>query len=303
MTRLLVTGATGFIGSGLLAKLSDLGYQVCGVSRSGGIVKGVPVDVVSCASRTALASYCRGKSFDGVVHLAAAVPTDFCGADAKRSMLQNARMTMNVLEILGKQGVGSFIYASSTSVYGYPKESPVTEETPVQPAGFYPLGKFVGELLCQQYQEELNLPVAILRISAPYGPGMRRETVVTKFVKKAILSEDLTLYGTGSRGQDFIHRDDVTNAIVYAFQAKATGRFNVSTGVQTSMKKLAETILRVVGGSKSRIAYAGVDDPQESYRAAFSFEKARRSFGYQPEFPLARGVEEYAKVIRRESGL
>lgn len=303
MTGLLITGVTGFIGKSLFGKLSNLGYQVYGISKSGGVINDTLIDAVDCTRQEALERYSQGKSFDGIIHLAASVPPSFYGEEAKQSLLENVKMTINLLEVFRKQSKGVFIYASSSSVYGFPERLPVTEETPVQPDGFYPLGKLFGELLCQQCQKELDLPVAILRISAPYGPGMRKETVLGKFIKKALLSEDITLYGTGSRSQDFIYIEDVTEAILQAYEAKTTGTFNVSSGTSTSMKELAETILRVLPDSKSRIVYASADDPQERYRAAFSFEKAGRSFGYHPEFSIARGIEEYARAIKEKSGL
>jgi nucleoside-diphosphate-sugar epimerase len=300
MTRLMVTGATGFIGRSLCRKLSNLGYQISGISKSGGTTNNILIDSVDCIDQEVVNRYCQGKSFNGIIHLAASVPPSFYGEEAKRSLLENVQMTINLLEVFRKQGKGVFIYASSSSVYGYPERLPVLEEKPVQPDGFYPLGKFFGELLCQQYQKEPNLLIAILRISAPYGPGMRKETVIRKFIKKALLSEDLTLYGTGSRSQDFTYIEDITNAIVKAYQTRVTGIFNISTGISTSMRDLAVTILHVLPDSKSKIVYVDEKDPQESYRAAFSFEKARKSFGYQPEFPLARGIEEYAKIIKEE---
>jgi UDP-glucose 4-epimerase len=303
MKNILVTGATGFMGRNLVEKLHSMAYQVSGVDKSGGMIGDTSIDALDCTNQEALNRYCQGKSFDGIIHLAASVPPSFHGEEARQSLLENVQMTINLLEVAREQGGKVFIYASGTSVYGYPDKLPVTEETPAQPDGFYLLGKFFGELLCQQYQKEYKLPVAILRISAPYGPGMRKETVIRKFIKQALLSEDITLYGTGSRSQDFTYIEDVTGAIVQAYEAKATGIFNVSSGVSTSMKELAETILRVLPSSKSRIVYSGAKDPQEGYRAAFSFEKARGSFGYQPKFPLTRGIEEYARAIKEELGL
>lgn len=301
--RLLITGATGFIGKNLFRKFCFMGYQVCGISKSGGMINDIVIEAVDCTDQEAVNCYCEGKSFDGIIHLAASIPTSFYDERARHSLLQNLRMTMNLLEVFRRQSRGIFVYASSTSIYGYPRELPVTEEMPAQPNNFYSIGKFFGEVICEQYRKEFNLPVLILRISAPYGPGMRNETVVKKFIKKALLSEDITLYGTGNRSQDFIYIEDLVDAIVKACEAKATGIFNISSGISTSMRELAETILRVLPNSKSKIVYAGIDDPQENYRGAYSFEKARKAFNYEPKFTLEMGIKEYAKAIRKELGL
>ena len=280
-----------------------MNYQVNGISKSGGMINDIVIDAVDCTDQEAINHYCEGKVFDGVIHLAASIPLSFWDETARRSLIQNMTMTLNLLEVCRKQNKAVFLYASGTSIYGYQKMLPVTEEIPPQPEGFYPLSKFFGELLCQQYEKRYEIPVVILRISAPYGPGMHKETVVGKFIRKALLSENITLYGTGNRSQDFTYIEDVTNAIVQAYEAKATDTFNVSSGVSTSMKELAETVLQVLPDSKSKIVYSNTEDPQENYRAAFSFEKASKSFSYQPEFTLARGIGEYAKVIKKELGL
>lgn len=304
MTIVLVTGATGFIGRNLIKKLSDMGYKVIGVSKKGGVVGDVLVDTVDCSDQEAINRYCNGKLFDAVFHLAAfipPVPPAFSESTAKQSLIENVKMVINLLAICQKRRGIRLIYASSTSVYGYQKKLPVTEKAQPQPFGFYPLCKFFGELICQQYQKEHGLLTAILRISAPYGPGMHRETVIRKFIRYALLSEDITLYGTGNRSQDFVYIEDVTDAMVQAYQAKATGVFNVSSGTSTSMKELAKTVLRVLPDSKSRIIYADIADPQEHYRAAFSFEKAKKSFGYEPKVSLREGVQKHIEAIREES--
>jgi UDP-glucose 4-epimerase len=300
MARILLTGATGFIGKNLVEKLSRAGYQFNGVSKSGGMLNGTLINALDCTDQEALNRYCEDKSFDGIIHLAASLSSSFYDETARLSVVQNVKMTMNLLEVFRKQSGGVFIYASSTSVYGYPERLPVTEETPAKPNGFYPLGKFFGELLCQQYQKEHNLCIAILRISAPYGPGMRRETVIDKFIRQALLSEAITLYGTGSRSQDFTYIEDVVNAIALAYEAKATGIFNISSGTSTSMKQLAEIVLSILPKSKSKVIYSGTDDPQEDYHAAFSFEKARKTFNYQPSFSLEEGLQRCAEAIREE---
>jgi len=300
MARILITGATGFIGRNLVEKLGCIGYQFNGISKRGGMINDILIDAVDCTDQEALKCYCGDKLFNGIIHLAASVPSSFYDETARQSLVQNVKMTMNLLEAFRKQNGGVFVYASSTSIYGYPEKLPVIEETPPHPDGFYPLGKFFGELLCQQYQKEHNLCIAILRISAPYGSRMRRETVIDKFIRKALLSEDITLYGTGSRSQDFTYIEDVVNAMTLAYEAKATGIFNISGGTSTSMEQLAEIILSILPESQSNIIYSGIDDPQEDYHVAFSFEKAREVFSYQPRFSLKEGLQKYVEVIREE---
>lgn len=303
MESILVTGATGFIGRHLLKKLSLRDYKVAGISRTGGITNNVVVDAVDCTDAEALNRYCEGKSFDGVIHLAASIPSSFWDNEAKQSIVQNVQMTMNILEVCKKLSISQLTYASSTSIYGFPGQLLVTEETLVHPNGFYPLGKFLGELLCHLYQNKYNLAIAILRISSPYGPEMNKETVVKKFIRQALLSKNITLYGSGTRSQDFTYIEDITQAITQAYEAKAIGIFNVSSGTSTSMEELARIVLKVLPKSKSEIVYTGIDDPQDNYRGLFSIEKAGTSFGYKPRFPIKEGIRKYTEAIEKELAL
>lgn len=296
--RVLVTGATGFIGRNLVKHLRSSGWRVSGISRYGGIVGDVLIDAVDCSNYDAIGKYCDGKLFDSVIHLAASIPYLLWDDVARESIISNAKMTMNLLDVFKKLNNGIFIYASSVSVYDFPDEHLVTEQSTIQPDGLYPLGKFFGELLCHQYQKNYKLPVAILRIAAPYGPDMSRVTVVKKFIQQALLGEMITLFGTGHRSQDFVYIDDIVNAIIGVCESRISGIFNVSSGSSTSMLQLATTILGALPESKSNIAFFG-DDFQERYHAAFSFAKAKNAFNYEPKVFLNEGIYKCVEFLRK----
>lgn len=294
--EIAITGANGFIGSYMIKHLRDLGHHVRGISLYSGRVHDIEIDAVDCCSMEVLESYFADKSVEAMIHAAAIIPSDWWSEESRQSLHQNLQMTMNMLEIARRRG-SRFLYISSISVYLTPAVLPVTEDSPIRPLGYYTLGKLFGEMACQQYWEGFGLPVCILRVAAPYGYGAARETVVGKFIRQALTSGGITVYGAGSRSQDFVYVRDICNAAALAINGRVNGVFNVSSGVETSMRALAETVLREVSGTKSKIVSLATADPQENYHMAVSYDKARDTFGYEPRYSLAEGIREFVRDI------
>jgi len=279
--KVLVTGATGFIGQHLVDRLVADGYGVRSVSRA------LNVD---CTDANSVMRYCNGK-YDYIMHLAANIPKGL-GLSGNETIIDNAAMAYNIMELAAKNRAG-VVYASTTAVYGTPGELPVKEDALLNCESFYALGKRLGELICLQYAYEYSLPVAVLRISAPYGMGMSSKAVIAKFVRHALAGNDLVLFGTGERSQDFTYVKDIVNAFVLAMENKAKGIYNIGTGVTTAMRKLAELVAELIGRNLNIISSPGIEDLQEHYRMAVSIDAAKKAFGYEPQYDLRCGLEEY----------
>jgi len=132
--------------------------------------------------------------------------------------------------------------------------------------------------------------LCLLRISAPYGPDLVAETVVTRFLKQASQGLPLQLMGSGRRSQDFVYQEDVARAFALALQRRAVGLFNISGDRPVSMYELAETVLRIFGKlSSGNILTIGLD-PQEFYHGWFPLQAAADSFGYRAEVSLEQGL-------------
>lgn len=292
-TAVLITGVTGFVGRHLARFLAEQpAISVWGVSRSGGQIDGVqvqPLDLTSNDRTTSIWASDRPR-FAAIFHLAALVPASFASAGAEESFFANLVMTKNALA-LAVQDNAKLIYASSTSVYGMQQhKTPITEETLPLPDNAYSLAKYVGEGLCRIAHLQHGLNTAVLRISAPYGPRQKLPTVVDVFLKQALHSQNLTLFGTGQRQQDFTYVGDVVRALYLAYEKPVSGIYNICGGNPTTMNKLAETILEVVPGTRSRIVFSKKPDPQESYRAEFVTEKVKKELGFEAQVPLVEGL-------------
>lgn len=297
--RALVTGATGFIGRALVRRLVKEGVDVVATSRWGGTVEGGEAVALDLSRLDGDDEPLASLVIDAVFHLAADIPTSFGSPEGERSWWTNTVMTSRVLRIASLWRC-PVVYASGTSVYGSRPPAPCTEAAPVCCEDPYAEGKYAGERLCQEFSERTGRAVAVLRISAPYGPGFRRQTVVTRFLSQALRSEDLTLYGTGQRRQDFTFVEDAVAALWLAGRRSATGVFNVASGWSVSMRELAECVLAAVPGTRSKILEAGVPDPQEHYRPQFSIQHAMDELGYRPAVTLPEGLSRLAATLARE---
>lgn len=289
--KILVTGATGFIGKYLIRFLkSHPDNQIWAISLKGGKVGEQTVDAVDITEKIALHQWRKGKpNFDAIFHLAAVIPSSFDSIKARNSFTANIKIISNLLDLTNHNTI--FIYASGTSVYGIPTNIPVTEDALPSPDNYYSLGKYVCELICAIESSKKGFTAISLRISAPYGPGQQARTVINTFLDSVLDSRDLLFYGSGERMQDFTYIDDIIRAIWLAYQKKVSGIYNIASGRSVSMKELAEIVKSLHPTSRSRVQPAGIPDPQENYRGVFSIEKAKRVLGYNPQITLEQGLK------------
>ena len=301
MRRIIVTGATGFIGSHVVARLArENDIEVIALSRNGGDVAGGSTECVDLCNGAAVRAWSARRfatdRLDAIFHLAASVPARFDGDAATSSYEANMSMTNHVVDLAAEQRC-PVIYASSTSVYGSHFVPPATEDGPVNPENPYALSKLEGEQLLADASLHRNITTASLRIAAPYGPGQRFRTVLSIFVDAAVNGRDLIVHGSGKRTQDFTHVSDVADAFWLAFERRASGAYNVSGGNPVTMARLAELAVASSSSHGSRIRVGEAPDPQDDYRGVFSIDRARRDFGFEPRVSLQEGLTRSAAMI------
>lgn len=302
--KVLVTGATGFIGRHAVKRLVADGWTVYGVSLEDAIIAGVRIDPLDLTDVSQFAVWSHDKTFDAILHLAAAIPPQISGPIAENSFNVNIAAMMNVLRLACERRC-HVIYSSTSTVYGVaPRiDIPLFEESPPKPDNYYCTSKYVGELLCAQLAQADALSYTTLRLSAPYGPGNTRPTVINIFLKHALASEDLRLFGSGSRTQDFTYIDDVIEGLCLALTTRINGTFNIASGKPVSMRELAALAIETVRGSHSAIVNAEKADPQENYRAVFAIQRARDVLGWSPKVSLRQGMKYTLEAMRQEGSV
>lgn len=290
--KILVTGASGFIGSHLIKRLEEKRYDIVCVSRK-----------KRCPARTILADITKKsqmrklpKDVDCIFHLAAYVPKREAKAESFRSDQANSLATLNLLEYAKSSKIKKFIYSSTKSVYGAPLYLPVDERHPVNPDNFYAASKYGGELLCRAFAFNYNLNIVILRLAYVYGWGMRKSTVLHKFVTNALRGENLVLVNGGKDILDLVYIDDVVNALLLATKVRS-GVYNIGGGKPVSVQKLAKTILKITGGKGELQTKGKVREKQGLY---LSIEKTQKELDYFPQVSLEKGLRKYIKVLKRK---
>tara|TARA_B100000614_G_C14557649_1_gene496092 strand:+ start:143 stop:1123 length:981 start_codon:yes stop_codon:yes gene_type:complete len=214
----------------------------------------------------------------------------------------NIAGTFNVFEACVKHNVKKLVYSSSASVYGDAVQVPMTEDHPFNNKNFYGATKIAGEAMATAYNDRYGLSIVGLRYMNVYGPGQDQHAVYSGVVpimlNKIDRNEQPQINGDGSQAYDFIYVEDTARANIAAVKSDITlGYYNVGTQVQTSIKTLCDTILRLKDSNLEVIykPYSEDDARQFVQNRIGSREKAEKELGFRYTYTLEQGLE---KLIR-----
>ena len=231
---------------------------------------------------------------DIIVHCAAKTPKSYESANADFS--ENRKIDDKIINFCYNKKI-KLIYMSGTSLYKTEKfEYKLKEDSEIYPNNNYLQAKADSE---KEILKTLNEYV-ILRISSPYGPGQRANTVLKIFIENALRGHDIVFLGKGSRTQDFIYIEDISKAVNKLIESNnISGIFNINSGYPISMKDLAYLVKKSIPGCKSEIKSSGFDI-QENYRALFDNTKAKKVLNWNPisiEEGIINTIDYFRKII------
>jgi UDP-glucose 4-epimerase len=288
--KVLVTGATGFIGKHLVQKLMEKEEEVLCVSRQ-----------TSRLPHTVYADLTKKKDLDRlpsdvdcIFHLAAYAPIPDTEDDPSLHLFNNTLATLNILEYAKERGIENVIYASTMMVYGKPQYLPIDEAHPVTPNTFYGASKYGGEILCNIAREKYCINTVNLRLNYVYGPYMSPNTVIHKFLTKSLEAKTIEVFNGGQDTFDFIYVGDVVQACLKSIGKKGT--FNIGSGIPNNIIDLAEIIVDSTG-SNSEIVIFEQESDQEVRQIFCSIEKAQIELGYRVNYPLEEGIKSYINFL------
>jgi UDP-glucose 4-epimerase len=302
MKRVLVTGGAGFIGSHVAEAYLQRGDEVVVLdSLVHGRRENVPegAEFVHLDIRDpAAAALIRDRRFDLVSHHAAQMDVRVSVSDPRFDASVNVDGLLNLLEASREAGVGRVLYVSSGGVvYGEPERRPTPEEAPKLPESPYGVSKLAGEHYLYYYQRVHGMEYAALRYSNVYGPRQDphgEAGVVAIFSTRLLDQQPLTIFGDGEQTRDYVYVGDVVAANLLLGEVELPSArslddrgFNVGTGKETSVRTLAETLMRV-SGRRSEVRHAEAR-PGELRHS--SLETARlRALGWEPRTGLDEGL-------------
>jgi len=318
MSKVLITGGAGFIGSYVSRKLLEMGHEVViydafiqYISPLKSILKdytelrfqGIAEDIDFRRGDTRDKAHLRRIIMDThpdkILHLAALPIADLSNKHSEEALTSILEGAVNVLEVIRDVDfVDRFVYISSSMIYGDFEEIPAPEDHPKRPKDIYGGTKYAGEVMTETYSRRYDIPYSIVRPSAVYGPFDINRRVSQIFVENALLGKPITLFGGGNQALDFTFVEDAADGMikVLTHEDGAGNAFNITYGRGYTLRELAEILQEQVPSLEVNIVEE--EDVFRPKRGALSIEKAKRMVGYSPQVGLEEGIKRYLDVYR-----
>jgi len=311
-SRILVTGAAGFIGSHLAERLRSMGLEVVGIDNfSNGHEKNLASikrspdfrlirgDILDTKD---LSRACDGV--DSVIHMVAQPSVARSTENPMEDFEVNAVGTLNVLECARKVDANVVLLASSSTVYGN-AELPTSEDHPIRPISNYGASKAAAEVYCSSYSSLYGIRTASVRYFNIYGPRSRKGVMFDLLKKLRKDRKKLEVLGTGNQKKDYLYIDDAVDAtLLVAEKGKLAGEaYNVGSGKAYTVKELTQLLLNILGLSgKTKILYkGGFSWPGDVQKTRADISKLR-GLGFNPKVELDQGMRAFVNWYVSEYG-
>lgn len=292
MTKVLITGAAGFVGRHLARACLAQGWDVIGIDVHTGAEDGGEIVRADLLDRPAVARLLR--DVDYVFHEGAVSSSPMFEPDPSHGVEVNVMGGLYLLQASAEAGVKRFVYASTSSLYGT-LPVPWREDMALPTApNAYAASKLAFEYLAKVYTLRGELDTAGLRYFSVYGPGEepkgRYANMISQFLWAMRRSESPVVYGDGHQTRDFTHVDDIVRANLLALGTESVGEvFNVGTGRETSINALVRKLSELLARSVEPVY---VPNPIRNYvfRTLADTTKAEKLLGFKAAISFEEGV-------------
>jgi len=313
--RIVVTGGAGFIGSHLVERLVELGYEVVVLDNlSSGRLENLArvrdkVEVVVGDVKDFETCLRVLSSADAVYHLAANPEVRISITDPEVHFRENVLATFNVVEASRRaESVKALVFASSSTVYGDPSKLPTPEDSELRPISVYGASKAAAELILHSYSHLYGIRVVVLRYANIVGPRLRHGVIYDFLVKLSKNPEVLEVLGDGTQRKSYLYVSDAVEATLLA--AERANRyfevFNVGNEDWVSVLEIARIVSEVLGLRPRVVFKSGTPDgrgwPGDVKFMLLSIEKLK-SLGWRPRYSSSEAVRLAATAIAEELNL
>jgi UDP-N-acetylglucosamine/UDP-N-acetyl-alpha-D-glucosaminouronate 4-epimerase len=300
MSRVLVTGGAGFIGSNLVRALLERGEEVRVLDNfatgNRANLDGLEIEVVEGELRSYERVHNAVRGVDVVFHLGALGSVPRSVQDPLTSSAVNIEGTLNVLLAARDEGVRRVVFSSSSSVYGPRRELPVTEDLPPDPISPYGVAKLAAERYCVSFARVYDsFETVVVRYFNVFGPrqspSSQYAAVIPLFVTAIAGGRPITVFGDGDQRRDFTYVSNVVDGTIRAAEADgASGRiFNVAASAPVTVNDVADAIGAVLGKPVEKVfAAPRVGDIRDSWA---DVSAARDVLGWEPTVGLEVGLQ------------
>lgn len=308
-TRVLVTGASGFIGSHLVRRLVADGAEVHALTS---VVSSVyPVRLVdlrqdltlheaSLIDRGAMEDLARRVRPTHVFHLGAYTHVAKSWPRMDECLQTNVQGTINLLQALAGEGYERFVYMGTSEIYG-DIDVPFREDAVVRPVSPYAVSKYAGECYCRMFRAGHGWPIVMVRPFNAYGPAQSPDRVVPEIIMRALRGQELRMT-QGRQTREFNLAEDLADGLVRAAVTPGIEGelFNLGCAQEVSVRELATTILDLMGNPIEPRFGALPDRPSEIWRMYSDSAKAQQVLGWAPQHSLVDGLKQTIDWYREE---
>jgi UDP-glucuronate 4-epimerase len=319
VTRLLVTGAAGFIGSHLIEALVSQGDEVVGVDNFDAFYpRAMKERNLAEVGRSPRLSFWEHDMLDVaavrerltpetvVVHLAAKAGVRPSLADPVGYARANVTGTAAVLEAARQAGVSRIVFGSSSSVYGDCTPAPFREDAvAVVPVSPYAATKRAAELLLSSVAPIYGFRATSLRFFTVYGPRQRPDLAIHAFTRKMVEGRTLTLFGDGTQARDYTYCDDIIAGVLAAIRWTSTAPVGVETFNLGGNRSIAtgDMVAEIAAalGVQPKVEWAPMQ-PGDVQRTAADLTKSSAMLGYTPKTPFPEGIRRFVQWYQEVYG-
>ncbi|MDP9154913.1 MAG: NAD(P)-dependent oxidoreductase [Pseudomonadota bacterium] len=304
LSNVLLTGASGFIGTRLARSLVAANVRVTCVGRSPCLVSGVENRLVETLVVEKIEAALAGSSFDGVIHLAAAgvTPAD---RDSSAIFRVNAFLAPQMVSLAAKVGASAIVLAGSSAEYRSPRRPEVLDEDePLETSKLYGASKAAGGILALANGAAANIPVGVMRLFNVYGPGEAPHRLLPSLVRDLSGGREVKL-SPGTQVRDFVYVEDVCVGLTAALNAlaegkMATGAYNVATGVGRSVSDFARAVAHAMKVDPALLQFGALPfRPDDLPYVVGSPSRLRNACGWHTYTTLAAGVSKALAELSR----
>ena len=284
MNKILVTGASGFIGSALTCRLKSSGHDVIAMDSTTG-------DIASADTLAGL----EEEDFRHIFHLAGRTYVPNSWADPLAFCQTNVLGTVNVLEFCRKKHA-AMTYVSAY-VYGHPDSLPVSEDSAIRPSNPYALTKRLAEETCEFYSITYDLPMTVIRPFNVYGIGQEKHFLIPSIIDQALDGGKNIVVKDLLPRRDYIYLDDLVTALLGTL-GKADGYrvYNIGSGASLSVQEVID-VIQTVASTNKNVVCDQATRPNELMDVVADISRAGNELGWHPRVSFNAGIE---RVIRSE---
>lgn len=301
--KVLVTGASGFIGRHLVERLLKNNFSVIALIKSNtdvlknfsGDLKIVEIDITQPFELNDI-----GSNIEKVIHLAGIVGEGACSKDVRYSYELNVTGVSNLINCFHGTMLNKFIYLSSVSVYDKSNESPISEYDKTSNIGIYNSTKLAAELLVSAYCTKYDISYCIGRATSTYGPYQLKYSVLSYIILELLKHNKLTLFNPYDI-KDYIYVTDLADGIITLMNTKESGLFNISSGQGIQLSDLVGIIAELLSIVVILKAKNEAEARKSKTRQVIANSKLR-NLGWVPITDIYKGMEETINYLKNVKG-